>query len=97
MVATATVGPSRTAAQPRLAALPLTAPAPPDNPTTAERAALGRLLFWDPVLSGQKDVACATCHHPALGYADGVDLSIGANGTGLGTTRASRRGIRRGW
>jgi cytochrome c peroxidase len=87
MVAIATLGPSRTAAQPRLAALPLTAPAPPDNPTTPERAALGRLLFWDPILSGQKDVACATCHHPALGYADGLDLSIGANGIGLGTAR----------
>jgi cytochrome c peroxidase len=87
MVALATVGPSRTAAQPRLAALPLTVPAPPDNPTTPERAALGRLLFWDPVLSGQKDVACATCHHPALGYADGLDLSIGANGIGLGAAR----------
>ena len=88
MLAIATLGPSRTAAQPRLAALPLRAPAPPDNPTTPERAALGRLLFWDPILSGQKDVACATCHHPALGYADGLDLSIGVNGAGLGSDRA---------
>lgn len=79
---------SSTAAQARLAALPLALPAPPDNPTTPERVALGRLLFWDPVLSGQKDVACATCHHPDFGYADGRDLSIGANGVGLGATRA---------
>jgi cytochrome c peroxidase len=77
-----------TAAQARLAALPATVPAPADNPTTPERVALGRLLFWDPVLSGPKDVACATCHHPSLGYADGLDLSIGINGTGLGTERA---------
>ncbi len=49
--------------------------------------ALGRLLFWDPILSGQKDVACATCHHPAFGYSDGLDLSIGANGVGLGAAR----------
>jgi len=77
-----------TPAQTRLSALPRTVPAPPDNPTTPERVALGRLLFWDPVLSGPKDVACATCHHPALGYADALDLSIGINGTGLGSDRA---------
>ena len=79
---------SPTAAQGRLAALPLEIPAPADNPTTPERVALGRLLFWDPILSGEKDVACATCHHPAHGYSDSLDLSIGANGVGLGTARA---------
>jgi cytochrome c peroxidase len=84
----ATAGRSSTAAQARLAALPPQPPAPADNPSTPERVALGRLLFWDPILSGQKDVACATCHHPALGYADGLDLSIGANGAGLGPARA---------
>lgn len=83
---------SKTAAQARLAALPLEVPAPPDNPTTPERVALGRLLFWDPILSGQKDVACATCHHPAFGYSDGLDLSIGSNGVGHGTERAFRAG-----
>jgi len=83
---------SSTAAQARLAALPVEVPAPPDNPTTPERVALGRLLFWDPILSGQKDVACATCHHPAFGYSDGLDLSIGANGVGLGTARAFPEG-----
>ena len=80
----ATVGRSTTAAQARLAALPAQPAAPADNPSTPERVALGRLLFWDPILSGQKDVACATCHHPSLGYSDGLDLSIGANGVGLG-------------
>jgi cytochrome c peroxidase len=79
---------SHTAAQARLAALPSEVPAPADNPTTPERVALGRLLFWDPILSGQKDVACATCHHPAFGYSDGLDLSIGANGIGRGPARA---------
>src|SRR6185503_6808909 len=38
--------------------------------------------------SGQKDVACATCHHADFGYSDGLDLSIGANGLGLGAARA---------
>jgi cytochrome c peroxidase len=84
----ATAGRSSTAAQARLAALPTSPIAPADNPSTPERVALGRLLFWDPILSGQKDVACATCHHPAFGYSDGLDLSIGANGTGLGPGRA---------
>lgn len=68
------------------------APAPADNPTTPDRVALGRLLFWDPILAGQKDVACATCHHPAFGYSDGLDLSIGANGVGLGSARAFAAG-----
>jgi cytochrome c peroxidase len=84
----AAVSGSGTRAQARLAALPVELPAPPDNPTTPERVALGRLLFWDPILSGQKDVACATCHHPDFGYSDGLDLSIGANGVGLGAARA---------
>ncbi len=50
-------------------------------------AELGRLLFWDPVLSGEKDIACATCHHPDFGYADGRALSIGVGGVGLGPQR----------
>ena len=83
----AIVSAPRTTAQARLSALPLELPATPDNPTTPERVSLGRLLFWDPILSGQKDVACATCHHPAFGYSDGIDLSIGANGVGLGPAR----------
>ena len=53
--------------------------APADNPTTPEKVSLGRLLFWDPILSGNKDVACATCHHPASGYSDGLALSKGVN------------------
>ena len=83
----APVSAPRTEAQARFAALPLESPAPADNPTTPGRVALGRLLFWDPVLSGQQDVACATCHHPDFGYSDGLDLSIGTNGTGLGAAR----------
>jgi cytochrome c peroxidase len=65
----------------------LIAAAPADNPSTAAKVALGRLLFWDPILSGPRDVACATCHHPAFGYSDGLPRSIGVNGTGLGARR----------
>jgi len=45
---------------------------------------LGRLLFWDPILSGEKDVSCATCHHPDFAYADGRDLSLGVGSVGIG-------------
>ena len=48
---------------------------------------LGRLLFWDPLLSGARDVACATCHHPDFAYADGRDLSLGVGAIGLGPDR----------
>jgi cytochrome c peroxidase len=48
---------------------------------------LGRLLFWDPILSGEKDIACATCHHPDLAYADGRDLARGTGAVGLGPAR----------
>jgi cytochrome c peroxidase len=67
--------------------LPRTAKAPAANPSTPAKVALGRLLFWDPVLSGPKDVACATCHHPEFGYAENRDLSIGVTGSGLGHRR----------
>src|SRR5215216_6008593 len=48
-------------------------------PVDAGRAALGRLLFYDPVLSGNDNLACATCHHPDLGFSDGLALSRGAH------------------
>jgi cytochrome c peroxidase len=55
---------------------------------------LGRLLFWDPVLSGNSDVACATCHHPDFAYADGRDLSLGTGAVGLGPARRDVSGGR---
>jgi cytochrome c peroxidase len=67
--------------------LPQAASAPRDNPTTPAKVALGRILFWDPILSGPKDVACATCHHPQFGYAENRDLSVGVTGVGLGHRR----------
>lgn len=48
---------------------------------------LGWLLFYDPILSGNREVACATCHHPKFGTSDGVSLGIGDGGIGLGTSR----------
>ncbi len=58
-----------------------------DNNTNQSIVELGRLLFWDPVLSGGKDVACATCHHPDFGYADGRELALGIEAEGLGPQR----------
>lgn len=54
----------------------------------SERVELGRLLFWDPILSGDNDVACASCHLPEFGYADGRARSIGVGGIGAGPARA---------
>jgi cytochrome c peroxidase len=57
---------------------------PPQDPA---RVALGRVLFFDPILSGNRDVACATCHHPAFALGDGLTLPVGTGGTGLGPVR----------
>jgi len=48
---------------------------------------LGRLLFWDPILSGDQDVACATCHLPDHGYSDAQMQSIGVGGFGRAKER----------
>ena len=45
-------------------------PIPEDNPMTAEVLELGQILFFDPRLSGNNEVSCATCHDPELGYGD---------------------------
>lgn len=62
-------------------------PYPPDNPRNAVRIELGRLLFFDPILSGERDVACGTCHHPEFGFADGRQFAAGVSGRGLGPDR----------
>jgi len=78
-----------------IAALPETVTFPSNNPYSTAKFELGRTLFWDPILSGSKDVACATCHHPDLGYADGRDLSSGVNGIGLGSNRTNGDVVKR--
>ena len=59
----------------------------------SELTRLGRDLFFDPILSGDQNIACATCHHPAFAMADGRVLPIGAGGHGLGGQRAFRQTI----
>ncbi|WP_431121176.1 cytochrome-c peroxidase [Flagellimonas flava] len=72
---------------PPFTALPQDVPTPEDNPSSKDKEILGKLLFYDPILSGDKDVSCATCHHPEMGYAEFLDISIGPNAQGLGSRR----------
>jgi cytochrome c peroxidase len=51
--------------------------ATPESPITKERAHLGRLLFFDPRLSVDANVSCATCHQPSLYGTDALPKSIG--------------------
>ncbi len=48
---------------------------------------LGRFLFFDKILSGNRNIACATCHHPALATTDRLALGFGEGPTGLGPER----------
>ena len=56
-------------------------------PVSEAEARLGQLLFYDPVLSGNRNISCATCHHPRFGTSDGLSLSLGEGGKGLGPDR----------
>ncbi len=57
------------------------------RPVDPAHARLGQLLFYDPILSGNRNIACATCHHPRFGTGDGLSLGLGEGGTGLGPDR----------
>jgi cytochrome c peroxidase len=59
------------------APLPSHAPEPKDNPSTPEKIALGRQLFFDPILSSSGTIACATCHQPAHAWTDGRATAVG--------------------
>ncbi|TDX25422.1 cytochrome-c peroxidase [Rhodovulum visakhapatnamense] len=48
---------------------------------------LGQLLFFDPILSGNRSISCATCHHPRFATGDGLSLGLGEGGIGLGPAR----------
>jgi cytochrome c peroxidase len=50
---------------------------PADNPHSTEKETLGKTLFFDPRLSGSGQIACASCHDPDLGWADGRTTSFG--------------------
>src|SRR5699024_12189027 len=48
-----------------------------DTTKDTKKVELGRMLFFDKLLSGNKDISCATCHHPTLNTGDALSLSIG--------------------
>lgn len=59
-----------------------------DAPTTeAAKVALGKNLFFDKLLSGNRDISCATCHHPLGHTGDALSVSIGTGGVGFGPAR----------
>ena len=58
-------------------------PSPERNPLTQPGIALGKRLFFDPILSGNNQIACGTCHVPALAFSDGKVRSVGASGKPL--------------
>lgn len=59
---------------------PKTVPFPADNPYTADKAALGKALFFDPRLSKEGNTNCMACHNPSFGWTDGQSKSVGSRG-----------------
>ncbi len=57
---------------------------PPQN---AAEVKLGQLLFYDRILSGNRNISCADCHHPRFATSDGVSLGLGEGADGLGPDR----------
>lgn len=62
------------------------------NRFNSAQAEVGRLLFYDKILSGNRNISCSTCHHPAFGTSDGLSLGIGEGGVGLGPARTTGTG-----
>ncbi len=73
----------------------LTPPISAGDFTTADpaKAKIGQLLFYDKVLSGNRNISCGTCHHHDLAGTDGLSLGIGEGGSGLGTERTPGVGV----
>jgi cytochrome c peroxidase len=59
---------------------------PPENPFTAQKATLGKILFWEEQISTKDNQACGTCHRPAAGGSDprsAEALSLGPGPDGI--------------
>ena len=56
---------------------PESVPFPPENPYSKAKADLGRMLFFDPILSGSGTRSCASCHNPGLAWGDGLPRAVG--------------------
>lgn len=66
----------------------------PDDYIAADpkQAAIGQLLFYDKILSGNRNISCGTCHHHDLAGTDGLSLGIGEGGVGVGPKRSAGTG-----
>lgn len=51
------------------------------------QARIGQLLFYDKILSGNRNISCGTCHHHDHAGGDGLSLGIGEGGIGVGPDR----------
>jgi len=67
-----------------------------ENPITPAKVNLGKLLYFDPILSGDNTISCAHCHHPDFGFSDGRQTSMGFRGQGLGPERSGGDVLARG-
>ena len=64
-----------------------------DNGTpNANKVVLGQMLFFDKIMSGNKNISCATCHAPFMGSGDGLSLPVGEGGKFLGPMRTTGEG-----
>jgi cytochrome c peroxidase len=88
----ATVSPSLASVVRDLAAARGVSQLPAGSPVRPELVRLGRMLAFDKILSGNRDISCMTCHLPALATGDGRSLSIGQGATGLGLARVHPTG-----
>ena len=57
-----------------------------------DQARIGRLLFYDKILSGNQNISCGTCHHHDHAGGDGLSLGIGEGGVGVGPERTAGTG-----
>ncbi|HSQ28900.1 MAG TPA: cytochrome c peroxidase [Gemmatimonadaceae bacterium] len=69
--------------------VPLPSP-PPVRPALAK---LGQALAFDKILSGNRNIACTTCHLPKFETGDGKSLAVGEGGVGLGPPREHPDGV----
>lgn len=76
------------------AAFDLSEPVNPNDFIAADpaKAKIGQLLFYDKILSGNRNISCGTCHHHDLAGADGLSLGIGEGGVGVGRDRTPGTG-----
>jgi len=76
-VSSSTPSPSHAVSRDDKYARPSEIPYPQLDPYSLSKFALGRMLFFDPILSGSKSRSCASCHNPGLSWGDGQPRAIG--------------------